>query len=76
MKNELFYILGGIGIAIIGYCHVVNQEFARKLLVGRGILKPWNPSPTAERIGLIVIRFIVGPTLILVGTALIFKGIT
>jgi hypothetical protein len=75
VTSTIFYVSCGISIIILGFGHLLNPEFARKLLVRRNFGREWEPSPGAERIGLTIIRFILGPILITVGFALLFKFI-
>jgi hypothetical protein len=56
----------------IGYRHLTNPDFARRLLVKRNFRRDWEPSPKAERIGVAIIRFILGPILIVLGLAFLF----
>jgi hypothetical protein len=76
MSHTIFYSLGGIAMIVIGFGHLLSPEFGRKLLVGRSIVSgEWKMSPTAERIGVAVIRFVIGPVLIVLGCALLFRFI-
>lgn len=60
-------------MVILGLFHLLSPTFARKLLVGRNFLRDWEPGPSAERIGIALIRFIIGPTLIILGLAFLFQ---
>jgi hypothetical protein len=54
-------------------CHLLSPKFARKLLVRRNFRRDWEPSPEAERIGVALIRFILGPILVIFGLAFLFR---
>jgi hypothetical protein len=76
ISQTIFYVLGGIGMIAIGFGHLLNPEFARQLLVGRGFpVGEWKISPAAERMGVAIVRFVIGPALIILGCAFLFRFI-
>jgi hypothetical protein len=72
MNHSLFFAFGGICMIVIGYRHLTDPDFARRLLVKRNFRRDWEPSPEAERIGVAIIRFILGPILMVLGMAFLF----
>ncbi len=76
MESQTFYVLGGVAIVGIGMANLLSEEFARKLFY-RHAAGSWGPSKseTFERIGVGIIRFILGHALIVVGGMLLAKGL-
>lgn len=60
---------------IAGFGYLLNPEFARQLLVKRNFGGEWEPSPSAERIGVAFVRFVIGPMLIICGFVFLFRFI-
>ncbi len=75
MASKTVLLLGGFGFIGTGIWHLLSKEFARKFLYARAF-GSWRPfeSKKIEEIGIALIRFVLGPVLIIVGCLLIAKG--
>jgi hypothetical protein len=76
MASPTIYILGGAATIGTGMANLLSAEFARKLLY-RHAAGSWGPSEseTVEIIGVRIIRFVLGPALIVAGCLLLAKGL-
>jgi hypothetical protein len=76
MTSPALYILGGVAIIGTGMANLLSEAFARKLFY-RHAAGSWGPSKseTFEKVGVGIIRFVLGPALIVVGGMLLTNGL-
>jgi hypothetical protein len=76
MASQTVLIVGGIAIMGIGAAQLLSHDLARKSLYSRAI-GSWRPmrSQKLETIGIMMIRFVLGPALLIAGIMLVAKGL-
>ena len=75
MASQTFTRLSGVAIVGIGMANRLSDDFARKLFY-RHAAGSWGPtkSEKVEKVGVGLIRFVLGPALIVVGCLLVMRG--
>ncbi|AOW14370.1 hypothetical protein LPB72_03510 [Hydrogenophaga crassostreae] len=76
MASPTFIVVSGVAIIGIGMANLLSEEFARKLFYRHGA-GSWGPtkSETVEKVGVALIRFVLGPALIVAGSLLVMRGL-
>ena len=76
MPSQTLYILSGVAMIGLGIVYLRSSELARKFLYSYAGGR-WRPSSSEkfEKIGIRIIRFVLGPALIAAGFMLVAKGL-
>jgi hypothetical protein len=77
MDNQIFILLSGLVIAALGFGYIVSKKFALAYfykLNAFGRKRDLFMKLIPENIGVFVIRFVLGPILLIVGSTLVFTA--